>query len=236
MKRLYYFEKQLPIQKLNPKEIKDNFLFRSANNLNKVKNIELPINNNNNKKQLKNNLKSSVINFENIELPVIENNNINKIRESNEIENLKTFSKIKLVDLSNNRISAKFDLIKYFFYKICVCKRDKKYFDSLQLFLIANTVLKHDLNIVNIMKKLIELETIKDLIFSNNQSKLMKIIYNRKISHFVDPEIVTKNLREKLYEINVNRNELINEFSSPFVDCLHSKDKLDMKIIKRINN
>ena len=106
----------------------------------------------------------------------------------------------------------------------------------MQLFLIANTVLKHDLNIVNIMKKLIELETIKDLIFSNNQSKLMKIIYNRKISHFVDPEIVTKNLREKLYEINVNRNELINKFSSPFVDCLHSKDKLDMKIIKRINN
>ena len=130
----------------------------------------------------------------------------------------------------------KFDLIKYFFYKICVCKRDNKYFDSLQLFLIANSVLKYDLNIVNILKKLIEFETIKDLFFSNNQSKLMKIIYNRKIKDSIDPESEIKKLNEKLYEINVNSNELINEFISPFDNCLYSKDKLDMKIIKRINN
>jgi hypothetical protein len=210
MKRLYYFEKQLPIYDLNKEELKDNSN-KSVHNFVKVNNNQSP---------------------------VIDHNNSNRIQKSKskEIENLPTFSNFKLEDLSKNSISVKFDLIKYFFYKICVCKRDNKYFDSLQLFLIANSILKYDLNIVNILKKLIEFETIKDLFFSNNQSKLMKIIYNRKIKDFIDPESEIKKLNEKLYEINVNSNELINEFISPFDDCLYSKDKLDMKIIKRIDN
>ena len=57
------------------------------------------------------------------------------------------------------------------------------------------------MNFIKIMKKLIELEIIKELIFKDKQLKLRKIIYNRRIKKTIDPRIFFNQLNDKIYLI-----------------------------------
>ena len=55
------------------------------------------------------------------------------------------------------------------------------------------------MNFIKIMKKLIELEIIKELIFKDKQLKLRKIIYNRRIKKTIDPRIFFNQFETKKY-------------------------------------
>jgi len=207
IKRLYFFENEKEIEKLfdlNKSEI-INPISKSSPNLDELEKIQA------NQDET---LKIKIINTH--------------------IDSLKPFSKLINQDLFNQAISFKGLSMKYFLFKICICRRDPRFYDSWRLYFIAKKILKYDLNIVNIIKKLIEFETAKELIFNKNQLKFMKIIYNRRINNLVDTEFLSKELDDKLYDMNINRKEYLNEHSSSYNNFVYSNDSIDKRIIKRI--
>ena len=62
----------------------------------------------------------------------------------------------------------------------------------------------------------------------------MKIIYNRRIKHSLNPKIFSKNLDSKLYDVNVNQNE--NEYSSAYNQYFSSNKFIDKRIIEKFSN
>ena len=69
-------------------------------------------------------------------------------------------------------------------------------------------MLMYDLNIITILKKLIEFEKFKEILFDKKQIDLMKLFHTRKIDS--TPLEVKDLLKNKLYDMKNNEKIFIN--------------------------
>ena len=90
----------------------------------------------------------------------------------------------------------------------------------------------YDLNIVAILKKLIEFEKFKEILFEI-RSRLMKLFDTRKFDS--TPPEVKDLLKSRLYEMKNNENIFINVLSYVYGRCLKSNNEIDKKIIQNLN-
>ena len=101
------------------------------------------------------------------------------------------------------------------FLQICPCKNSSKKDDLIKI-TKGEQMLMYDLNIVTILKKLIEFEKIKEILFEKKQIDLMKILHTR----IIDPsDPVEDSLNNKLYNINCQEKIIIEELSSAYDYC-----------------
>ena len=94
-------------------------------------------------------------------------------------------------------------------------------------------MLMYDLNIITILKKLIEFEKFKEILFDKKQIDLMKVFHTRKIDS--TPLEVKDLLKNKLYDMKNNEKIFINGLSNAYVRCLKSTNEIDKKIIQNLN-
>ena len=116
--------------------------------------------------------------------------------------------------------------------QICPCKSSSKN-ENLLKFDNGQEMLMYDLNIITILKKLIEFEKFKEILFDKKQIDLMKLLHTRKIDS--TPLEVKDLLKNKLYDMKNNEKIFINGLSYAYVRCLKSNNEIDKKIIQNLN-
>ena len=116
--------------------------------------------------------------------------------------------------------------------QICPCKSSSKN-ENLLKFDKGQEMLMYDLNIITILKKLIEFEKFKEILFDKKQIDLMKLFHTRKIDS--TPLEVKDLLKNKLYDMKNNEKIFINGLSNAYVRCLKSTNEIDKKIIQNLN-
>ena len=121
--------------------------------------------------------------------------------------------------------------IKKIFLKVCPCKNSSNNENMLKINK-GEEMLLYDLNIVIILKKLIEFEKFKEILFNTNQIDLMNVFQNRKIDSTLE---VKDFLKKKLYEMKCDKNISINELSKAYESCLCSAKKIDKKIVQNLH-
>ena len=115
--------------------------------------------------------------------------------------------------------------------KIC-CKKEEDMTNSVKHYLYGKAILNYDLNIVVILKKMIEFETILSILFNENQLEVMKGIHPRFINDSMKIHEVKEKFRYKKKEITEERLE---NFIRALNDCSKDKSKLSKMIYKNFN-
>ena len=115
--------------------------------------------------------------------------------------------------------------------KIC-CKKEENMTNSVKHFLFGKAMLDYDLNIVVLLKKLIEFETILSILFDENQLEVMKGIHPRFIIDSMKIEQVIQKFRYKKKQITEERVEY---FIKALNHCSKDKRKLSKMIYKNFN-
>ena len=96
----------------------------------------------------------------------------------------------------------------------------------------AKTLLKFDLNLIVLIKKLIYFESVMKILFNEDQINLIKAIGSREIDENLDAE-------EKLKELNkltqrITDEKSIKDIKESFRRCSEATDEMTKKIIKLI--
>ena len=122
--------------------------------------------------------------------------------------------------------------IKWLTYLIFCCKNNKKMPTSVNHFFYAQSLLKYDLNILVILKKLIDFENLSEILFDNKQLEAINGIHRRKI---YDDMNIEENLRGLRYSYKDRAsNERIEGFISGFNHCSKNISKNSQKILNNI--
>ncbi len=98
----------------------------------------------------------------------------------------------------------------------------------------AEEMLYFDLNIINLLKRLIDVEMIKDILFNERQSNLINIIYGRRINSSMNINDYMNQIINKHFHFNKTRKDL-EEIEKSYDMCFCSNDKLDNKIVKLLH-
>ena len=93
-------------------------------------------------------------------------------------------------------------------------------------------MLMYDLNIITILKKMIEFEKFKEILFNKQQIDLMKVLQIRKIDSFLE---VDEFLKNKLFNMNCDEIKVAEELSSAYDYCFCSVNALDHRILKNLH-
>ena len=118
------------------------------------------------------------------------------------------------------------------FLKVCPNKSSLKNENLLKINK-GEEMLMYDLNIVTILKKLIELEKFKEILFDKEQIDLMKVFNTRKID-FTTLK-VNDLLKNKLYDMKNDEKIFLNGLSYAYKRCLSSTNEIDKKIIQKLH-
>ena len=119
--------------------------------------------------------------------------------------------------------------IKKLLFEVCPCK-SSSYEENMIKINKGQEMLFYDLNIVTILKKLIEFEKFKEILFNKNQIDLMNVFHTRKINSKME---VKNFLKNKLYKIKYDENYSI-DISEAYENCLGSQNKKGKKIIQNL--
>ena len=146
--------------------------------------------------------------------------NENKMKEKKDIiKNIETFLK------GNN---LKKERMRWFEYYLC-CKKEDNMAPSVRQFLNGKKMLDYDLNIVVLLKKMIEFESILSILFDEKQLQIIKGIHPRLINDSINFKLVTQKLR--FYE-----NEITEETAENFIRAFYHCSKSETEFSKRIYN
>jgi hypothetical protein len=114
------------------------------------------------------------------------------------------------------------------FYPICFSNDTNKKQQLMKL-LKGEEILLYDMNIVNVLKKILEIEIIKDLILDKNQLPLFTTLYNRKITTNLNVKEIIKDIEKKQLNFKLMNSDLKRIWKS-FSYCSVSSKKIDSKI------
>jgi hypothetical protein len=95
-------------------------------------------------------------------------------------------------------------------------------------------MLYFDLNIINLLKRLIDVEMIKDILFNERQSNLIKILYGRRINSSMNIDEYKNQIINKHFQFDKVRKDL-EEIEQSYDICFCSNDKLNNKIVKLLH-
>ena len=140
--------------------------------------------------------------------------------------------KIKLIEqfLKGNEFKKEWwSLIKF---ELC-CKKEKDMNVPVKHFLYGKSLLKYDLNILVILKKLIDYENILEILFDAKQLELIHGIHKRKILNEMNIEDTIRSLRHN--HKNRVSEQRVGDFLDGFNHCSKNVNRNSQKIIKNIN-
>ncbi len=171
---------------------------------------------------------------------------INKVFEENESNNRQyekcsydskinksnlRFSEQAIIDRLRDRLRNEHPPnIKFLriFYLFC-CNNDRNKKQQLMKIIKGEEMLLYDMNIVNILKKILEIELIKDLILDKNHISLFTTLYNRKITSNLNVKQIIKDVEKKQLNFKIINYDLKRIWKS-FSFCTNSTNKIDKKI------
>ena len=120
--------------------------------------------------------------------------------------------------------------LKWIFY---ICCPKSNYDISIEYFMSGKAMLMHDLNILVILKKLINIEKIYTLLFDDYELETMNGLQNRVIFKKMKPQESIANYQKIL--LNKGSSKVsINNFFNGYMKCFNSKGNLSKKIIKEM--
>ena len=157
-----------------------------------------------------------------------------QINTTKEIEINSAQQRIKLIETFLKGTEFKKEWISWISYTLC-CRKQNDMRNSIKHYLYGQSMLKYDLNIVVMLKKLIDFESLFEILFDFNQLEAINGIHRRKILNDMKIEEVIQGLRHN-YKNKVSEQRIEN-FVSGFHHCSkyvgrNSKNKKILNNIK----
>jgi len=160
------------------------------------------------------------------------NLNINDKKESLDDKIIVVTDKNLWKKINKNEIPQNMK-IKRLFFQLCKIS-DKNLENNLMKINFAEEMLYFDLNIINLLKRLIDVEMIKDILFNERQSNLIKILYGRRINSSMNIDEYKNQIINKHFQFDKVRKDL-EEIEQSYDICFCSNDKLNNKIVKLLH-
>lgn len=215
----YRSNKELKLNNENyPKNYKEIHHNENSFNENAQKNSQNPQNPQNKNQEIAKSNKSEILNL---------NNNRNFPKKNKEI---KEFALLQKKYLKENSIkkSKLLNIYQMFFPKRI--KSNKNIFNLLSI----KSFVEKELDILNILKKLIEYENFKSIFLSDNQNGLMRLLQRRVIHEFDIENDVEDYYSNVFFENTLDQNVRLLEIFDEFVVSKESLKDISKKIIDRL--